>query len=241
MELALVTLIITVLSGTSAYVYNKDRFKRKIFSGLMDYSQLMVVAFLTGVFIMFFSYIYISLSRNPNVYTTRISDEFFFMLMIASITVTAIGNGMHCASKNVSYYLKKHRELEAYRVNRFYHIPFSHNIVYFGGLAFVASIILFELNHPMADAITAKGFAWLVLLGIVWGIAWAVTVKRSLIPLRPILYFSTAIASVLGLLIYRTELPIRYLPTTIFFYSALVSAILVGFVLKKMKLVNPVE
>lgn len=137
----------------------------------LSIQQLIYLVLIPGlVFPMIFSYL-LSMSRLPKSTYSFIPDGFLINVILLSLMFTYGGIAIHAITKMLSEFLKDKND-EVAQINKFFHLSFSHNLVYSGILLTSLGITLLEINHvPDGNIISIGGG---IIKGILLGISFAV-------------------------------------------------------------------
>jgi hypothetical protein len=119
---------------------------------------------------MIFSYLQ-SMLRLPKSDTTFFHDGLLVNVILLSLMFSYGGIAIHAITKMFSEYLKNENS-ELAQVNRFFHLNFSHNLIYSGIIVSSLGITLLEINHVPVNEITSLG--WGIFRGLLLGASFAV-------------------------------------------------------------------
>ncbi|HSV95259.1 MAG TPA: hypothetical protein VLH94_04820 [Spirochaetia bacterium] len=137
----------------------------------LSIQQIIFLILIPGiVFPMIFSYLQ-STVRLPKSESSIISDGFLVNTILLSIMYSYGGIAIHAVTKMFSNYLKE-KDSEIAQVNKFFHLTFSHNLVYSGMAISSLGITLLELNHIPNNQPASIG--WGIFRGLVLGLSFAI-------------------------------------------------------------------
>lgn len=157
-------LLITVAFGLTIY---KISFFRRKSIGYFSLVQFIYLIIIPGtIYIALFSHIQSILNR-PLITPVFLPDKLLLNLVLLAQLFTYGGIAIHAVTKMLSGYIDDPKS-KLYEINSFFHLKFSHNLIY-GGAVTIASILpLLEINHVPPDA---NYSIWIsILLGILSGI-----------------------------------------------------------------------
>jgi hypothetical protein len=136
----------------------------------LSIQQIIYLVLIPGlVFPMIFSYLQ-SMVRLPKSDTSFFPDSILVNIVLLSLMFSYGGIAIHAVTKMLSEYLKE-KESELAMVNKFFHLTFSHNLIYGGIIVTSLGITLLELNHIPNDGIASIG--WGIFRGILLGVSFA--------------------------------------------------------------------
>lgn len=143
-ELITITAVI-ILASTLAY---RSSFLHNKKIGHISILQIFYLVLAPGfLYTIIFSYILDILQRPLNTHVF-LNDKLLTSFLLLSILYTYGGLAIHGISKTIwSYFDKKQKQSLAYKVNEYFHMEFSHNLIFIGGLISAACFALLELNH----------------------------------------------------------------------------------------------
>lgn len=137
----------------------------------LSIQQLIYLVLIPGlVFPMIFSYLQ-SMSRLPKSIYSFVPDGLLVNIILLSLMYSYGGIAIHAITKMLSEYLKDKND-EVAQINKFFHLTFSHNLVYSGILITSLGITLLEINHVPNGNITSIGGG--IIRGILLGISLAI-------------------------------------------------------------------
>lgn len=137
----------------------------------LSLQQIIFLVLIPGlVFPMVFSYLQ-SMLRLPKSDTAFLSDGLLVTIILLSLMYLYGGVAIHAVTKMFSDYLRD-KDSELAKINKFFHLNFSHNLIYSGIIISSLGITLLELNHIPNDGIVS--IRWGIFRGIVLGISFAI-------------------------------------------------------------------
>lgn len=142
--------------------------RRKIFH--LSLLQMLYLVVIPGfLFVMGNSYMRQVLER-PKIEQVFLTDGLLINLILLSMFFSYGGVAIHAVTKMLSELLNKNqRNSELAIVNKFFHLNFSHNLIYSGVILFVFGFVMLEFNHiPGGEK---EKVWWLVIKGLILGIS----------------------------------------------------------------------
>ncbi len=137
----------------------------------LSIQQVIFLVLIPGiVFPMIFSYLQAML-RLPKSDTAIFPDSILVSTILLSLMYSYGGIAIHAVTKMFSSYLKN-KNSELAEINKFFHLNFSHNLVYSGIIISSLGITLLEINHVPNTGITNLG--WGIFRGIILGLSFAI-------------------------------------------------------------------
>jgi len=226
-------IIIGLIFIFAEYIYlshPEKKFKKKILGGNMDYVQLLlsfILPFLLNS-VIFFDFLFILARPKTNI--IPIPDWLVVYSAFVCALLSAIGLGIHLAAKGVSWTLKNKEDSDTYKVNRFFHGRFSHDLIYVPTPLFFFLLMIVEMGHPLGKTFSNPLSFLLIILGGLTG-ASAMTLlvwvnSSGYASLRPMLYFFSLILVSTALFIFNYSLKLNRLPWSLFFISAVAASTL---------------
>lgn len=144
LDVNFINLLILVL--VAAAISYRISFLSKKSLGYFSLLQIVFLVILPGfVFIITYSYIQDILSRPIN-NIVFISDDWLINIFLLSCLFTYGGIAIHSVTKMLSDVLR-YENSETAKINKHFHLVFSHNLIYSGALSALLSITLLEMNH----------------------------------------------------------------------------------------------
>jgi len=119
---------------------------------------------------MIFSYLQSTL-RLPKSSSTFFSDGLLVSIILLCMMYSYGGIAIHAVTKMFSDFLKE-KDSEIAEINRFFHLKFSHNLIYSGVIISALAITLLEINHIPDNLPTSISLG--VFRGILLGISFAI-------------------------------------------------------------------
>ena len=128
------------------------------------------------LFVLGYDYLQSILAR-PLTQQVVLPDILLTYLILLSFFFAYGGLAVHAVTKMLAEELR-HEDSEANQINRFFHLSFSHNLVFGGVLLVVVGFVLLELNHVPSGEIgsvmfsVAKGLVLGVSFGLLMNMLW---------------------------------------------------------------------
>jgi hypothetical protein len=160
---------VAVLFFISVMLYRvKALHRKKIWH--LSLQQIINLVLIPGlVFPMIFSYLQAML-RLPKSNSTFFPDSVLVSTILLSLMFSYGGIAIHAVTKMLSEYLKD-KDSELAQINKFFHLSFSHNLIYSGIIISSLGITLLELNHIPDDGIVSV--RWGIMRGLLLGVSFA--------------------------------------------------------------------
>lgn len=108
---------------------------------------------------------------RPNVEIFFLDDVDILAIMLLSLIYGYVAVALHFGSKVLWMYLRTNSKSMAYKVNEMFHGKLSHYLGYLNGLVVLFTISLLEINHPMQFSLLKSYLTYIVIGGIVIGLA----------------------------------------------------------------------
>lgn len=163
--------LILVLAFASVVAYKVSFLKNKTI-GHFSLLQIVYLVIIPGfLFPLAYSYLQSILARPLNEQII-ISDGLLVNVVLLSMLFTYGGIAVHAATKMMSEVLRKEKSEVAKRaneLNKYFHLKFSHNLVYSGIIVVVFSLTLLELNH--VSNYNYKSIVPAIVKGVVLGLS----------------------------------------------------------------------
>lgn len=161
--------VIAVLFFVLVLVYRiKALHTKKIWH--LSLQQIIYLVLIPGlVFPMIFSYLQ-SMIRLPRSAASFFPDGFLVNIILLSLMFSYGGIAIHAVTKMLTEYLNK-KDGELAQVNNFFHLNFSHNLIYSGIIVTSLGITFLELNHIPDSGMASIG--WGIFRGVLLGISFA--------------------------------------------------------------------
>lgn len=156
---------IVVFAGLLFYRLSFMRHKTIGRFSLLQIIYLIVIPGFLYTFI--FSYVQ-SIQERPLNDQIFIPDSLLTNIIFLSSLFSYGGMAIHETSKTLSEVLK-HQSSQAREINKFFHLSFSHNLVFSGAIAAIIGTTLLELNHSSPDNFTNPTSA--ILKGLILGLS----------------------------------------------------------------------
>jgi hypothetical protein len=108
--------------------------------------------------------------ERPYIESSFLSDGFLVNLILLSMFFSYGGVAIHAVTKMLSEFLKKKDENDDFAmINRFFHLSFSHNLIFGGIILFVFGFVMLEFNHVPGGG--EGNLWWLIIKGLILGIS----------------------------------------------------------------------
>jgi len=144
-ETDLVTLLGILLFGT-ALAY-KISFLHNRSIGYFSLMQVLMLVVVPGfVYVFLFSYIEQILER-PVQLQVAFPDGLLVNVILLSALFAYGGVAVHAVTKMLKSALINGKQVEALVINKYFHLSFSHNMIFGGGVMAMFGLALLELNH----------------------------------------------------------------------------------------------
>ncbi|PIS08792.1 hypothetical protein COT75_04900 [Candidatus Beckwithbacteria bacterium CG10_big_fil_rev_8_21_14_0_10_34_10] len=145
-NIELISIAAVLIFGSFLAYKSKFFHNKKI--GYISFLQIFYLILIPGLlYTIIFSYLLDVLDRPLNDYVF-IKDKILISLLLLSILYTYGGLAIHGVAKTVSsYFEKKDRDSLVFKVNEYFHMNFSHNLTFIGGVVTATCFALLELNH----------------------------------------------------------------------------------------------
>lgn len=161
--------LIAILGFSAVLVYPIGFLHRKKIWHLSLLQILYLVIIPGFLLVLGNSYIRQILERSA-VATPFLSDGFLVNLILLSMFFSYGGVAIHAVTKMLSELLEKGDGNEDFAtVNRFFHLNFSHNLIYGGLILLVFGFVMLEFNHIPSGG--EGSLLWLVIKGLVLGVS----------------------------------------------------------------------
>jgi hypothetical protein len=168
LETNFLTLLLIALVASVA-IYRISFFSKKSI-GYFSLLQLIYLVILPGfVYTLAYSYLQ-SILRRPLSDTVFIPNGPIITILLLSMLFSYGGIAIHAVTKMLSEVesLRKNHS-EAYEINKYFHLTFSHNLTFSGGVVSFICFTLLELNHVAPD--NTNSFIFAIAKGMVLGIS----------------------------------------------------------------------
>ncbi len=159
--------LLLVLLFAAASAYKISYFKNKNI-GYFSLLQVIYLVIVPGfAFTFAFSYLQSILKRplnNPII----LNDSFLVNAILISILFTYGGMAIHAVTKMLHETIGT-GNIKAFKMNSFFHLTFSHNLIYSGAILTATFLTLLELNHVAPEG--ENSLIWASLKGITLGLS----------------------------------------------------------------------
>jgi len=157
--------LLMVLAFAGVLMYRITSLHKKTI-GYFSLLQIIYLVVIPGFILpLAFTYLQSVLNRPLNPVTV-LPDTLIVNIILLSILFTYGGVAIHSVSKMLSNFLRYDKS-EVGDMNRFFHMTFSHNLIYGGTMFTLLGLVLLELNHtPKEDPISLSSG---VLKGLILG------------------------------------------------------------------------
>ncbi len=148
-------------------VYKISFFSRKSigYFSLVQFIYLVIIP--SSLFIALNSHIQMVVDRPFN-QATFLSDKLILNVIFLSQLFTYGGLAIHAVTKMLWVHMIPN-ESDLYKINSYFHLKFSHNLIYSGAITLALFLSLLEINHVPPDHNYNLGIS--VLVGLISGIA----------------------------------------------------------------------
>lgn len=159
------TLLLLMAFGLAAYKISFFGRKSVGYFSLLQFIYLVIIP--GTLFISLFSHLQSIIDRPLN-HQTFLPDKLILNLILLSLLFTYGGIAIHAVTKMVWANMLPD-DSEAYKINSFFHLKFSHNLIYGGAICMALLLPLLELNHIPPD----KNYNVVIsiFLGLITGLA----------------------------------------------------------------------
>lgn len=166
--------IILVLSFAAILAYRASFLhQKKLFR--LSLLQIFYLVVAPGiVFVMLYSYVR-SIVQLPRVRQPFLSDNFLVSGILLSAFYFYGGLAIHAVTKMLSETALRSAKSEVAQLNKYFHLKFSHNLLYCGPLAVLIFTTLLELNHTPQKQVY-DGLMSPVLRGLIVGVMFVVSI-----------------------------------------------------------------
>jgi hypothetical protein len=158
------TLLILIIAAAPA-IYKISYLSKKTigYFSLLQYIYLVIIPGL--VFSIAYSYHQAILAR-PKASVIVIPDGYISHVLFLAMFYSYGGVAIHAVTKMLSELLRNDNS-KAKDINKYFHLRFSHNLVYSGGVFMILCFALLELNHP--DPANTYSLLAAVIKGLIMG------------------------------------------------------------------------
>lgn len=159
---------LTLVIGVALLIAYNASFLRKKAIWHMSIIQTLFLVIVPGIlFIIFYSYLQTVLSR-PQVDNPFISDSALVNFILLAVLFTYGGTAIHAVTKMLSETSLRYEDSKEAELNSYFHLEFSHNLIYAGAIAIIIGLTLLELNHTPSSGY--QGLFKPVMQGIIGGL-----------------------------------------------------------------------
>lgn len=127
-------------------IYKTSFLKKKAIWHMSILQTLFLVVVPGILFIIFYSYLQTVLGR-PRVDNSFLSDSTLINLILLATLFTYGGTAIHAVTKMLSETSLRYEKTKVAELNSYFHLEFSHNLIYSGAVAMVIGMTLLEMNH----------------------------------------------------------------------------------------------
>lgn len=159
-SLSFILIVSSVIIYRASFLHN-----RKIFR--LSLLQILYLIILPGVFLIILSSYVQSITSRPLVNDPIFSDRVFTDVIYLTFFFTYGGIAIHAVTKMLSETLRNDNS-EAAQLNQYFHLNFSHNLIFSGMLMAFTNLALLELNHQ--PSLEPYSLVNLTIRGIVLGL-----------------------------------------------------------------------
>ena len=136
----------------------------------MSLLQILFLIVVPGfLFVICYSYIQ-SIVQTPRISRPVFADSFLIDAILLSMLFGYGGIAIHAVTKMLAETALRYSGSEVAKLNKYFHLNFSHNLIYSSGLLVVVGMTLLELNH-----VPQKGYeSWIapIVRGFIVGMLW---------------------------------------------------------------------
>jgi len=152
---------LTVITGVLAY---KNSFLKNRHIFHLSLQQILYLVFLPGViFLLINSYTQTILSF-PLETITLVNDSILIDIIYLGMLFTYGGVSIHAVTKILAHTSLRYSRSDAGEINRYFHLNFSHNLIFGGLILFSVALAILELNHTNPDNVL--GITSLIIRGL---------------------------------------------------------------------------
>jgi hypothetical protein len=167
--------ILIALASTLAYRWTFLHQKKIAYLSLIHYIYLVIIPGI--LFTVIFSFILDILDRPPN-YDLFLNDKILTIALLLSIIYTYAGAVTHAICKTLSgCFEDNHKQSLAYKVNKYFHLTFSHNLSFAGASCVAIFLSLLEINH-LPSPERHVSYLLPVINGVIMGITFILMIVR---------------------------------------------------------------
>src|SRR3989338_2359673 len=223
-------LIIIATAGLLAVLSHRhDRLSNKILKNVSLNEWLGI-----GVFPIFlyigWAIIIQNILQRPNIGIFFLDDIDILAIMLLCLIYGYVAVALHFASKVLWIYLKGNKKSMAYRVNEMFHGKMSHYLGFLNLLIVFLTVSLLELNHPVEYPIFRSYLTYIVIVGIVSGLAMSKTVFYTNEWFggynKPLFFVTIVLLSILIFIFKTLSLSYAFYPIGLFIHTFYISMLL---------------
>ncbi|MFH1399287.1 MAG: hypothetical protein ABIG95_04195 [Candidatus Woesearchaeota archaeon] len=238
----IVILIVTIV--VAGILSSFERFQAKYFFD----ENINIVQFYNGLLVpvgVFSAYTLIlnNVLSRPAKILVNVSDQVFVFASVLLITLISVGVGTHTPSKILNKLFEddaKHTKI--YKTNEFYHLQFSHFLIYANSLILAFVGALAEINHPDLTGANGPGVVIIgALVGIAVGIAIAVYHVNMGLGMRRYMVLSSILVALLMGIMGWLELQLAVHPIYLFWLVGLLFAAITIALFKLLFVLNVIK
>lgn len=142
--------LLLILLFASALAYKSTFLHGKKFGHFSLLQILNLVIFPGFFFVVFYSHMQ-SIIARPLADDIFIPDALLVLAVLLSFVFTYGGIAVHAVTKMLSETALRSDDSEVGKLNKYFHLRFSHNMFISGGVSVLSGLTLLELNHSPAD------------------------------------------------------------------------------------------
>lgn len=132
--------------------------------------QIILLIIVPGfLFVIFYSYIQ-SIIELPRVHTPVFPDGVLVSVTLLAMLFGYGGIAIHAVTKMLAEILRHSEDSQVAQLNKYFHLNFSHNLIYSSGLLVIVGLTLLELNHVPQKGY--EGYVAPIVRGIIVGLFW---------------------------------------------------------------------
>ncbi|MGI5827709.1 MAG: hypothetical protein ACOX6V_01660 [Patescibacteria group bacterium] len=161
----LTLILISLVAGVA--IYKISFFSRKSI-GYFSLLQIIYLVIIPGfVYTLAYSYLQ-SILKRPLNSSIILPDSLIINILLLSMLFSYGGIAVHAVTKMLSEVESlRNKHSEAYKINRYFHLNFSHNLIYSGGVVSFICFTLLELNHVVPN--NNNNFILAMMKGLILG------------------------------------------------------------------------
>ncbi|MBD3204474.1 hypothetical protein GF327_09360 [Candidatus Woesearchaeota archaeon] len=219
MPIKIIILVFIVLFSIMIYQirFFNDKF---IFGGNINLTQFFYLIIAPLSILLVYILMLIEILERPSVLKIPVTNSVFLFFTYILIGLINISLGVHTVSKILSlYFTPELKKEKIYLINRFFHQPFSHSLLFVSAPLLVMMLGIFEVNHPLNHSVGQLIYVF-VLFGILTGISYAVGVHLYSY-VKKYFIFIFILAMLFSGFIYFLEIDLSIRPYLVFSYSGI--------------------